>query len=118
MSCYSSSPTEIDDSVTISKDCELPDAKILNLIRKAHGYIANPVYQRVEIDIEAIKAIKSHAYEFISFITSVANDQSVREQRKTMRGEDLVTALDMMGYDSYSQLLDLYLLKYNKLKGK
>ena len=52
--------------------------------------------------------------EFISFITSEAGEKCFLEKRKTLNGDDILFALLNMGFDSYNDVLQTYLLKYRE----
>ena len=52
--------------------------------------------------------------EFISFITSEASDKCLNEKRKTITGDDIVSALDVLGFDNYVGPLKIYLGKYKE----
>lgn len=54
--------------------------------------------------------------EFISFITSEACEKCKNEKRKTINGEDLLYAINTLGFDSYIDILKLYLNKYREVK--
>jgi nuclear transcription Y subunit beta len=49
---------------------------------------------------------------FISFITSEACEKCKNEKRKTINGEDLLYAINTLGFESYVDILKLYLNKY------
>lgn len=49
---------------------------------------------------------------FISFITSEACEKCKNEKRKTINGEDLLYAINTLGFESYVDILKLYLSKY------
>lgn len=52
--------------------------------------------------------------EFISFITSEANDRCIQEKRKTITGDDILYAMTTLGFDAYIEPLKLYLQKYRE----
>lgn len=47
--------------------------------------------------------------EFISFITSEASDRCQQEKRKTINGDDLLWAMQTLGFDDYGSPLKIYL---------
>lgn len=53
---------------------------------------------------------------FISFITSEACEKCKNEKRKTINGEDLLYAINTLGFESYVDILKLYLSKYREVK--
>ncbi|XP_021748654.1 nuclear transcription factor Y subunit B-10-like [Chenopodium quinoa] len=52
--------------------------------------------------------------EFISFITSEANEKCQQEHRKTITAEDVIVAMSRLGLDHYVELLYIYLQKYRE----
>ena len=52
--------------------------------------------------------------EFISFITSEANDKCNLEKRKIIKGEDIIYALNNLGFEKYCPILEIYLKKYKQ----
>lgn len=52
--------------------------------------------------------------EFISFITSEASERCQNEKRKTINGEDILFAMNALGFDNYVEPLTLYLHKYRE----
>lgn len=52
--------------------------------------------------------------EFISFITSEASERCANEKRKTMNGEDILWAMQTLGFDNYIEPLKLFLQKYRE----
>ncbi|KPJ18363.1 Nuclear transcription factor Y subunit B-2 [Papilio machaon] len=53
--------------------------------------------------------------EFISFITSEASDRCQMEKRKTINGEDVLFAMNQLGFDNYVDPLKIYLKKYREI---
>jgi len=53
--------------------------------------------------------------EFISFITSEACEKCKNEKRKTINGDDLLFAINTLGFESYVDQLKLYLSKYREV---
>lgn len=57
--------------------------------------------------------------EFVSFITSEASERCHQEKRKTINGEDILFAMQSLGFDNYVEPLKLYLQKYREsMKGE
>ncbi|KAG0139125.1 hypothetical protein CROQUDRAFT_111747 [Cronartium quercuum f. sp. fusiforme G11] len=50
--------------------------------------------------------------EFVSFVTSEANQAVLDEKRKTLNGVDVLCALKRLGFDGYYDVLRIYLFKY------
>ena len=61
---------------------------------------------------ESKECIQECVSEFISFITSQASDRCLRENRKTLNGEDVLWAMYTLGFENYSETLKIYLAKY------
>ncbi|KAK1385646.1 nuclear transcription factor Y subunit B-5-like [Heracleum sosnowskyi] len=55
--------------------------------------------------------------EFISFVTGEASDKCRKERRKTVNGDDIVWAIDRLGFDNYAQPLKRYLDRYREAEG-
>ncbi|KAI9616270.1 hypothetical protein KEM48_005246 [Puccinia striiformis f. sp. tritici PST-130] len=56
--------------------------------------------------------IQSCVSEFISFLTSDANEQVLAEKRRTLNGVDLICAVRRLGFEGYYEALQIYLAKY------
>ena len=65
----------------------------------------------VKIAKEAKESVQECVSEFISFITSEAQDRCLLEKRKTINGEDLIHSMSALGFENYSQVLKIYLAK-------
>ena len=63
---------------------------------------------------EAKEKVQECVSEFISFITCEACEKCRQEKRKTINGDDLIHALETLGFDKYAEILKLYLDKYRK----
>lgn len=46
---------------------------------------------------------------------SRASERCQQEKRKTINGEDIVWAMEALGFDQYAQLMKLYLQKYKEV---
>lgn len=60
------------------------------------------------------ETIQECVSEFILFITSEACDRCLQEKRKTVNGEDLLWAVQSLGFESYVEVLKVYLSKYRE----
>merc|ERR1711881_47607 len=58
---------------------------------------------------EAKECVQECASEFISFITSEASERCAQEKRKTVNGEDILFAMQNLGFDTYLESLIMYL---------
>ena len=64
---------------------------------------------------DAKECVQECVSEFISFITSEASEKCALEKRKTINGEDLIYAMQQLGFDSYVEPLRIYLQKYREV---
>lgn len=103
----SSSSTEEQDAVTRDQDRNLPLANISRIMKRV-------LPTNVKVSKEAMMEIQKCVSEFISFITSEAGEKCFLEKRKTLNGDDILFALLNMGFDSYNDVLQTYLLKYRE----
>ena len=53
--------------------------------------------------------------EFLSFITSEASEHCQNEKRKTISGEDILLAMQRLGFDTYVEPLKDYLSRYRQV---
>lgn len=65
---------------------------------------------------DARECIQECVSEFISFITSEAIDRSHSENRKTVNGDDILHAMQTLGFDNYVAPLTMYLQKYREVR--
>ncbi|PAA68794.1 hypothetical protein BOX15_Mlig011607g1, partial [Macrostomum lignano] len=94
------------------QDRFLPIANISKIMKRT-------IPETGKITKEAKECVQECVSEFISFVTSEASDRCQEEKRKTMNGEDILTAMQAVGLDSYIEPLKVYLMKYreaNKLE--
>ena len=87
------------------QDRFLPIANISRIMKKS-------LPQNAKISKEAKEIVQECVSEFISFITSEASEKCSTEKRKTINGEDLLYALQNLGFDNYYEPLKHYLGKY------
>ncbi|SCU83527.1 LAME_0C05490g1_1 [Lachancea meyersii CBS 8951] len=71
-----------------------------------------PVSAKVSKD--AKECMQECVSEFISFVTSEANDRCTQDKRKTINGEDVLTSLNALGFENYAEVLKIYLAKYRQ----
>ncbi|KAK6980965.1 nuclear transcription factor Y subunit B-1 [Favolaschia claudopus] len=64
-----------------------------------------------KIGKDAKECVQECVSEFISFITSEAAERSLVEKRKTIGGEDILYAMNSLGFDNYAEVLKIYLAK-------
>lgn len=60
---------------------------------------------------EGKEAFQEILTEFICFITSEAAEKAASEDRKTVLGSDIISALETLGFEHYTDILKLYLGK-------
>ncbi|OIT36519.1 nuclear transcription factor Y subunit B-10 [Nicotiana tabacum] len=92
------------------QDRYLPIANIGRIMKKAlpaNGKIAK----------DSKDTVQECVSEFISFITSEASDKCQKEKRKTINGDDLLSALATLGFEDYIQPLKVYLARYREMEG-
>ena len=68
--------------------------------------------ENAKIAKEAKQNVQECVSEFISFITSEACEKCKTEKRKTINGEDLLSSINVLGFEGYNEILKLYLQKY------
>ncbi|CAK8531266.1 unnamed protein product [Lathyrus sativus] len=93
------------------QDRFLPIANVSRIMKKA-------LPSNAKISKEAKETLQECVSEFISFITSEASDKCQREKRKTINGEDLLWAMNTLGFEDYVEPLKIYLRKYREMEGE
>lgn len=68
-----------------------------------------------QIAKDARECVQECISEFISFVTSEASDRCQVEKRKTINGEDVLFAMNALGFDNYVEPLKIYLKKYREI---
>lgn len=86
------------------QDKLLPIANITRIMKCA-------IPDNSKISKEAKDAVQESVSEFIMFISSEASDRCKQEKRKTINAEDLIWAMQNLGFDSYVNPLQMYLAK-------
>ncbi|KAK6934606.1 Transcription factor CBF/NF-Y/archaeal histone domain [Dillenia turbinata] len=90
---------------TREPDHYMPVANMIRIMQK----ILPP---EAKIAEGAKETLQECVTEFISFITSEANDRCHHELRKTITAEDLLVAMDKLGFNEYLEPLAIYLSRY------
>ncbi|XP_050342957.1 uncharacterized protein LOC126768725 [Nymphalis io] len=90
------------------QDRFLPIANIAKIMKRA-------IPENGKIAKDARECVQECISEFISFITSEASDRCQMEKRKTINGEDVLFAMNALGFDNYVEPLKLYLKKYREI---
>ncbi|KAL5200433.1 hypothetical protein ABZP36_021636 [Zizania latifolia] len=92
------------------QDRLMPVANVTRIMRRVL-----PTHAKISED--AREVIQECVSEFISFITGEANDRCHREHRKTVTAEDLVWAMQRLGFDNYVAPLSVYLRRMRESEG-
>lgn len=93
------------------QDRFLPIANVARIMK-------NSVPKTGKIAKDAKECVQECVSEFISFITSEASERCHQEKRKTINGEDILFAMNTLGFDNYVEPLKQYLQKYREsMKG-
>eukprot|EP01135_Chromosphaera_perkinsii_P001945 Nk52_evm2s214 gene=Nk52_evmTU2s214 len=93
------------------QDRFLPIANIARIMKKA-------IPENGKVAKDAKECVQECVSEFISFITSEASDRCQQEKRKTINGEDILWAMQSLGFDNYIEPLKTYLGRYrDSVKG-
>ncbi|KAE8227433.1 hypothetical protein CF319_g84 [Tilletia indica] len=83
----------------------LPIANISRLMRRS-------LPESAKIGKDAKEAVQIVLSEFISFVTSEANERCLADRRKTISGDDLLMAFRLLGLDEYHEVLRIFLTRY------
>lgn len=83
-----------DGETNKEQDRYLPIANIGRIMKQA-------LPGEAKISKEARETVQECVSEFISFITSEASDKCRKGNRKTINGDDLLYALNQLGFDRY-----------------
>ncbi|ORX59553.1 histone-fold-containing protein [Hesseltinella vesiculosa] len=89
------------------QDRFLPIANVARIMKKS-------LPDNAKIAKEAKECVQECVSEFISFITSEASDRCAQEKRKTINGEDILWAMQSLGFENYAEALKVYLSKYRE----
>ncbi|PIA25597.1 hypothetical protein AQUCO_11000016v1 [Aquilegia coerulea] len=93
------------------QDRYMPIANVIRIMRRIlppHAKIAD----------DAKETIQECVSEYISFITSEANDRCQKEQRKTITAEDVLWAMGKLGFDEYIAPLTLFMQRYREFENE
>ncbi|AES60017.1 putative transcription factor Hap3/NF-YB family [Medicago truncatula] len=93
------------------QDQYMPIANVIRIMRRI-------LPSHAKISDDAKETIQECVSEYISFITSEANDRCQREQRKTVTAEDILWAMGKLGFDDYVHPLTFYLQRYRESEGE
>jgi nuclear transcription Y subunit beta len=93
------------------QDQYMPIANVIRIMRRI-------LPSHAKISDDAKETIQECVSEYISFITSEANERCQKEQRKTITAEDLLWAMGKLGFDDYVNPLAFYLQCYRESEGE
>lgn len=51
-------------------------------------------------------------------ICELASDRCQQEKRKTINGEDILWAMQSLGFENYTEALKIYLAKYREVRNR
>ncbi|XP_076034165.1 uncharacterized protein LOC143020986 isoform X2 [Oratosquilla oratoria] len=91
------------------QDRFLPIANVARIMKKG-------IPKNGKIAKDARECVQECVSEFISFVTSEASDRCHQEKRKTINGEDILWAMNALGFENYVEPLKIYLQKYREFK--
>ena len=63
----------------------------------------------VKISHSALEAFRDSLDEFISFISAEAAEKCAADQRKTMKAEDILSAMNSLGIERYNKILKAFI---------
>ncbi|RZC48072.1 hypothetical protein C5167_041011 [Papaver somniferum] len=107
-----SNEIDVNSTCTVrEQDRYMPIANVIRIMRKV-------LPSHAKISDDAKETIQECVSEYISFITSEANDRCQKEQRKTITAEDVLWAMNKLGFDEYIEPLNLYLQRYREFEGE
>ncbi|XP_039035907.1 nuclear transcription factor Y subunit B-9-like [Hibiscus syriacus] len=93
--------------VVCEQDQFMPIANVIRIMRRM-------LPPHAKISDGAKDAIQECVSEFISFITGEANEHCQLEHRKTITADDLLWAMEKLGFDDYIEPLSVFLVRYRE----
>ncbi|GAU27473.1 hypothetical protein TSUD_14530 [Trifolium subterraneum] len=90
---------------TKDEEPHLPMKNLIRIMRRA-------LPENAKITDDAKKSIQLCVTEFIAIITIEANERCKAEHRKIINGDDLIWAMNMLGFEDYGGLLAIFLENY------
>ncbi|XP_062230054.1 nuclear transcription factor Y subunit B-9-like [Phragmites australis] len=103
-------PVSNTELVIREQDRLMPIANVVRIMR-----CVLPPHAKISDDAKEV--ILECVSEFISFVTGEANERCHTEHRKTVTAEDIVWAMDRLGFDDYVSPLDAYLQRMREYGG-
>ncbi|XP_059315577.1 nuclear transcription factor Y subunit B-3-like [Lycium ferocissimum] len=98
------------NTITTSKEQDrfLPIANVGRIMKKV-------IPGNGKMSKDAKETMQECVSEFISFVTGEASEKCQREKRKTINGDDIIGAIQILGFEDYVNPLKQYLNKYREL---
>ncbi|KAE9456580.1 hypothetical protein C3L33_11520, partial [Rhododendron williamsianum] len=90
---------------THDQDYYVPTANITRVMRRV-------LPLQAKITDEAKETVQQCVTEYINMVTSEANDRCHREERKTITADDILWAIERLGFDNYAGPLSLFLDRF------
>lgn len=90
---------------TLLTEATLPISNISRLMKKA-------LPKQAKISSASKELIQACCIEFISFLTSEANDRCLQEKRKTINGDDILYAMKTLGFEDFEVVCRIWLSRY------
>lgn len=72
------------------------------------------IHLNLKISKDAKKLMDECVTEFICFVTSEASEKCKRERKKTINGDDILTVMNLLGFENYVVLMKVYSHKYKQ----
>ncbi|XP_031479840.1 nuclear transcription factor Y subunit B-1-like [Nymphaea colorata] len=107
----SAAAAERDGCLVREQDRFMPIANVIRIMRRI-------LPSHAKISDDAKETIQECVSEYISFVTSEANERCQREQRKTITADDVLWAMRKLGFDDYVEPLSVYLQKFREMEGE
>ncbi|XP_039804943.1 nuclear transcription factor Y subunit B-3-like [Panicum virgatum] len=98
------------EPVIRGQDRLMPVANVSRIMRHA-------LPPHAKISDGAKEMIQDCVSEFISFVTGEANERCHTEHRKTVTAEDIVWAMNRLGFDDYIRPLNTFLQRMREIEG-
>lgn len=98
----------------LDRDEDLKDNDRVLPIANVTRIMKSVLPENSKISKDAKECIQECASEFIAFIASEAGDRCLNEKRKTVTGEDILWAMQSLGFDQYNEVMGVYLFKYRE----
>jgi nuclear transcription Y subunit beta len=90
---------------SLLSEATLPISNISRLMKKA-------LPKQAKISSSSKELIQSCCIEFISFLTSEANEKCLLEKRKTINGDDILYAMKVLGFEEFEIVCRIWLSRY------